>query len=106
MQEDKALFSRLGRIHPADFSVTFSDLQTLQRLRKKLVKTRSILESTIEIMCGYKKHCLRLRDVNGTTFVQIDVTMTRLQTHKRSLLALLEQCDEVSKLVRNNISIG
>ncbi|KAF8242913.1 hypothetical protein K440DRAFT_91584 [Wilcoxina mikolae CBS 423.85] len=101
--EEKALFSRVGRVHPADFSVTFSDLQALHRLRKKMLKVHGILDSTVEIATGYEKHCHKLRDSGGCAadhfiFAQMDIIMAQLRNHKRSMFMLLEQSESITKL--------
>ncbi|KAK3368037.1 hypothetical protein B0H63DRAFT_89153 [Podospora didyma] len=48
--EEKASFSRVGRPSKSDFEVGFSDGQELHRIRKKLVRTWTVLESTIRII--------------------------------------------------------
>lgn len=47
------MISRVGVIHHNDFSITFRDVQNLERLHKKLLQAHTILESNIDVVSAF-----------------------------------------------------
>jgi hypothetical protein len=53
LQEEKAYFSKVGVPSQHDYPLVFKDYQNLQRLRKKLLKTRGFLEANLNVSSKY-----------------------------------------------------
>ena len=47
------MISRVGVVHKNDFSITFRDVQNLERLHKKLLQAHTILESNIDVVSAF-----------------------------------------------------
>lgn len=102
--EEKALFSRVGRTFEEDYNVAFDDSQELQRLRKKLLKARTVIDSSIDIGTAYKEHCLKLRssynlDIMDFMLVELDIITAHFRSHMRHVSTLLELSGGVAVLL-------
>lgn len=56
-QDDKACFSSPDKPLPFDYTLSFSDIQQLQLLRKKIFKAHSILQSWLHVIKNIEAHC-------------------------------------------------
>lgn len=102
-QDEKACFSRVGKLHHHDYSVTFSDGQDLQGLQRKFFRTLVVLESTIEIVRGCRSHSEDLRSrgvgIGSNIFHEMESLNTNLSYYKRLVTSLLEYSKGTANLV-------
>lgn len=107
-QDEKALFSIVGRSCKFDYSVGFGDCQDLQYLRRKLLNVENALNVGLESVGGYKSY---YRDLiaKGIAYddsdirLQIDQYRGRTLGYKRAIRKLLERAQGTSDLVRINL---
>ncbi|KAI4262812.1 MAG: hypothetical protein L6R42_002017 [Xanthoria sp. 1 TBL-2021] len=71
---EKAYFSKpeiskevMGR-SPVDFTVSFSDIQELQQLQQKLLRTSMVFSSCLEVARNLESHCEKLREFNAAKY--------------------------------------
>ena len=102
-QDEKACFSRVGKIHHHDYAVSFSDGQDLQGLQRQFLRTLVVLESTIDIVKGCRSHVEDLRswgiDIPSTIFHELESLDTKFSYHKRVVASLLEYSKGTANLV-------
>ena len=110
MQEELAVFSSIEDRLNGQYMVTFSDTQSLERLKKKLLKANLFLNASIRIVSGYTNH---FRKVQSSTSdlghkstheieaicVQMHLVKERFQNHILSMQVLLQLAEGVSTLV-------
>ncbi|KAA8895938.1 hypothetical protein FN846DRAFT_967298 [Sphaerosporella brunnea] len=104
--EEKALFSRVGRVTPGDFDLTFCHVQAIQKLRKKLLKLQAILDSNMDVAEGFMAHYKEIRvhgihnsHTDDTTSGTVGMYMAQLRSHRRSVSMLLEYSKGISKVL-------
>jgi hypothetical protein len=103
-KNEKACFSRVGRTHPHDYAVSFSDTQELQYCYRKLLKAQNAIGSALDVASGLTSHCKQLVDlaVLPTGFevlLQLELYTARLKNHKDSIVSLVAYSQGVSNLV-------
>lgn len=98
MQEDKAYFSKVGIIAEHDYDLVFKDYQNLQRLRKKLLKTKGLLGANSEVCKQYQN-----TELGRCSFAlgALDSHALRLETQQRIMCQLLDSAEGVGKTVSN-----
>lgn len=114
---EKACFSKLeiggeltGRTM-TDFVVTFSDIQELQQLQQKLLRTSMVLNSCLEVASHLESHCQRLSAVNdfeypsGLVLKAIRNYMTDVKIHEQSLAMIKRSLQGTENLVSQTIFI-
>jgi len=103
LQDEKASFSRVDKVHRGDYSITFSDAQMLQKTRQKLFRSLVILGGTAEILKGCKAHCQELGSVGAidckTLIGDLDDLMSSLKYHKIVLKRLVGYSSGTASLV-------
>lgn len=100
-QDEKACFSRVGRPSKADFEIRFSDSQELQKLRKKMLRTRKVLEASVDIVGNWEQlsrdldACSSVRRAHGQAPFRPGYQQCRnLQSTLRYHLGIIAQlCD-------------
>lgn len=95
----------MGTTTPHDYLVTFRDIQELQVSRERLLKARSVIESSIESSVGIEAHlydCGEFREDPNKKYVRLELRnfQSRMKTHIRALERLLEVSSGTSNLVR------
>jgi Mg2+ and Co2+ transporter CorA len=110
-QNDKALFSRVGRPSKFDYSVTFKETQEMQLLRQRLLKTRTIIETnlrTVESLCGiFKNLTPPRRSLSPSHRASKHQELTselvnlihRYKSHRLSIIRLLDIADGTMTLL-------
>lgn len=103
-QDDKACYSRVGKIVSQDYVVAFSDSQELQLSRKRLLRAFSAIESNLESLSGIRRHLDDLSVDSALSNhkqaqIELDQFQSRLKGHKRALHRLLELSSGTSNLV-------
>ena len=87
-----------------DYLVAFADSQKLQRLRRRLVKCKEILDCCLDIALGCEKHWqdLRCRGMldSGKDNTDLETFIARTKTHKRGIEAIQEHAEGIATLVR------
>ncbi|EPS45939.1 hypothetical protein H072_99 [Dactylellina haptotyla CBS 200.50] len=96
--DDKACISELGFDKKNDYIVTFQDCQKLQRLRRRLLRALSVLDSNIALTSGI---AARFPDVSTT---RIANHKAEIDLHRRNLLLMLEHLKGTSDLLFNILS--
>ena len=106
-QDEKACFSRVGKLHHHDYAVSFSDGQDLQGLQRQFLRTLVVLESTIDIVQGCRSHVDDLRsrgiDISSTIFHELESLDTNFSYHKRVVASLLEYSKGTANLVNQGV---
>ncbi len=102
MQEEKAHFSKVGVECKHDFPLVFQDYQLLQRLRKKLLKTRGFLEANLNVSNKY----------DLTAFAECDSSAgalgwynSQLDVSQRGVCHLLRNAEAVGETVSDFLSL-
>lgn len=103
-QDGKACFSRVGRKQNHDYSVTFSDGQRLQDLRRKFFRSRTVLESTLDIVKGCELQCRELEARGllksaGHIYHELEGLASNLRYHRRTIVDMLEYSAGTANLV-------
>ncbi len=102
-QENKAMVSRVGIVHKDDFLITFRDAQAVERLRKKLLQARAILESSFDVASAYIEYhdrCLETKDnEDRECFVQLEAYNRQITNHLRTVARFLALSKGVSRMV-------
>lgn len=106
--DEKACFSKIGAMPTHDYSITFSDMQTLQRLRHKILKTSSVLTSCLDVATKLQEHCHRLDKLGFTPKSDkieksIEAYAADIQVHQQSVRVIMETLqstfDLLSKII-------
>ncbi|KAF3921257.1 hypothetical protein ABW21_db0206039 [Orbilia brochopaga] len=92
--DDKACLSEMSFEKKNDYIVTFTDCQRLQRLRRRLIRAMSVLESNSALADG-----IAARFPN-TCSVRIENYKAEIDRHRGNLLLIIEHLRGTSKLVR------
>lgn len=100
------MFSRVDQKSHIDFSVTFSDCQEIQLLRKRLRSAQSALSGGLEVTSGYED-ILICRDTqecmstdSRTMSSELKSYEAQLRAHLRSVTGLLDSSADDSNIVR------
>jgi hypothetical protein len=104
MQDDKACFSRVGIKKAYDYSLTFADMQKLQLLRQKILRTLSVLDACLAVAKGCERLCQRLDALKVTTanemiFAGLMAYEDEINRHRRGLTTLLDYSSGTATLV-------
>lgn len=105
MQDDKALYSRVGSSRKFDFLVTFRDVQNLEIVRRKFLKALLVLNSNGDVgKCWMDRFTKFGRSVDefdlGETLEIMQGYVLDLERHARVVESLLTRLDGTRKLVR------
>jgi Mg2+ and Co2+ transporter CorA len=111
-QNDKALFSRVGRPSKFDYSITFKETQEMQLLRQRLLKTRTIIETNLRTTESLRSifekltppQCSSLSPSNKASKHQGLISelvnlIHRYKSHRSSILRLLDIADGTMTLL-------
>ena len=106
LQNEKALFSRVGRPAKYDYSVDFSESQELQVIRQRLLKAQSAIELSLKVARDLQSFCKKLgKDKDGSPnelwLPELETYISRLYTHKHSFRRLLNVTEGTMTLVCN-----
>lgn len=114
---EKAWFSKLevegefmGRML-TDFSVTFSDIQELQQLQQKLLRTSMVLNSCLKVASHLEGHYQKLIAMNdikcpsGLVLKALKNYMTDVKIHEQGLAMIKQSLEGTEKLVSRTILI-
>jgi hypothetical protein len=77
------------------FSVTISDTQTLQRLRRKITRTSKVLTSCLNVAGELERHCRKLDDLNAVApshevLKAIRVYATTIEHHHQNIDMIMQ----------------
>jgi hypothetical protein len=103
-QDEKASFSTVGKECTHDFSVEFSDSQSLHLLRQKLLRASSILDSCLGIIKGCENHSLQLRALRlisgeNKAVSEFRAFTAKFNSHQRRVAILLQKSTGTASLV-------
>ena len=106
-KDDKACFSRVGTAYDQDYTVTFADCQNLQLLRQKLLRTSSVLDSSLDVAKGCANHCLDLvglKIVASSTqaVAEIENHIEQLKRYRQMIDRIIQQSAGTNHLVRHS----
>ena len=105
LQDDKALYSKVGSTRTFDFSVIFRDVQDLEIIRRYLVKARLILRLNADIGRAWRvvtremgRHVVgaNVNDILDATQQYVD----SLERHAKVVDMLLSRLQGTKELVR------
>ncbi|KAK6337823.1 hypothetical protein TWF696_001302 [Orbilia brochopaga] len=91
--DDKACLSEMSFDKKNDYIVTFTDCQRLQRLRRRLIRALSVLESNSALADGIAAR------FPGVCTVRIENYKAEIDRHRRNLLLVIEHLRGTSKLL-------
>ena len=103
-QDERACFSKVNNLRRHDYEVSFANVQKLQLVRRRLLRSLSALESGLEIADG----CIELYKDYGSLSADFEygvfpATMknhsSKLNGHRRRVLVLLRYMDGSTNLV-------
>lgn len=101
--EEKALFVDVDGYSEYDYLIAFADSQRLQRLRRKLVKCKEILDCCLEVAQACKKHWQSLSSRDEQSWEQdptkVEWFISRIKIHKRGMEAIQERAEGTSTLL-------
>ena len=87
-----------------DYLIAFTDSQKLQRLRRKLVKTKEILDFSLEVAFNCEAHWrdLQSRGMSGSGSQMADLGsfISRIKMHRLGVEAIQQNIDGIATLVR------
>ncbi|KAK6527506.1 hypothetical protein TWF694_004489 [Orbilia ellipsospora] len=93
--DDKACLLEMGYDKKNDYVVVFKDCQRLQRLRRRLLRARSVLESNLALVDGI---AARFPDACS---IRIENYKAEIDRHRRNLLLIIEHLRGTSELLFN-----
>ena len=115
---EKAWFSKLevgaelkGRTM-TDFAVTFPDIQEVQQLQQKLLRTSMVLNSCLKVAGHLESHCQRLSAIDDTRYpsglvlAAIENYTADVKIHEQSLLMIKQSLQGTENLVSLKFSIS
>lgn len=104
-QEEKASFVDVEFYSEGDYLIAFADSQKLQRLRRKLVKTKEILDCSLEVASDCKAHWRDLQSRgmsdSGIRTADLGSFISRIKTHRLGVEAIQQNLDGIATLVRS-----
>lgn len=111
LQTEKACFSNVndGELgHRPDFSVAFSDIQELQQLQQKVLRTSAVITSCQEVASHIDNHCrrldsLKIKPPSDNVLEVIEDYLADLVLHQRSLQTLVQTLRGTENLVSVNV---
>lgn len=87
-----------------DYLIAFADSQKLQRLRRKLVKTKEILDCSLEVATGCEAHWRNLQSRgmsdSGIRMADLGSFISRIKMHRLGVEAIQQNIDGIATLVR------
>jgi hypothetical protein len=112
--EEKCLFSQADVTNPYDYAVRFSDLQSIQLLRRKLTRSISSITSVIgviqRIQAAFPKLLLTAIQsaplITDTLKVEVEDLAAEAQYYHRSGLELQQRSSDAASLVSDLTSSG
>jgi hypothetical protein len=105
VKEDKSLLSRIGLSLKEDFSISFSDMQRLLALRKKMLKCSAILDVSMDIGQSHESLWQKALGIYhhtslGDNFLSsLEMYKARIKNHQRSIQYLLGSSADLLDLV-------
>ncbi|KAH9214233.1 hypothetical protein DL95DRAFT_504108 [Leptodontidium sp. 2 PMI_412] len=102
--ENKSLLSRIGVSLREDFSISFSDVQRLLALRKKMLKCSTILDISMDIGQSHGSLWQRVLDISDHTSLDnnfkssLEMYKARVRNHQRSIQYLLNSSADTLNL--------
>ena len=103
MQDEKACFSKLDSYLPNDYSVNFSDMQTLQRLRSKVLQTARILESCLSLATRLKKHCCSMNSTHN--FTSKENVISSIETYAADIKVYQQNIAETEESLKGTFGL-
>ena len=104
-QEEKASFVDVEFHSEGDYLIAFTDSQKLQRLRRKLVKTKETLDCSLEVASDCEAHWrdLQARGMSdsGIRTAELGSFISRIKTHRLGVEAIQQNIDGIATLVRS-----
>ncbi|CZR63125.1 uncharacterized protein PAC_13022 [Phialocephala subalpina] len=102
--QEKSLLSRIDLSLKEDFSVSFSDVQRLLALRKKMLKCSAILDVSMDIGKSHESFRQKLLGISHHTSLDdnfmssLEMYKARVQNHRRSIQYLLNSSADIFDL--------
>jgi hypothetical protein len=104
MQDEKASFSKIGMTSSHDYLIGFSDMQALQRLRYKVLKTSSVLESCLNLAMRLKAHCCTL-DESGC-FTNNDHVIVSIETYAADIKVYQQNIGNIMQSLQGTFDLA
>jgi hypothetical protein len=98
------LHSNVGSVCKSDYTVSFSDTQKLELIRRKLVKAALVLKSNTDVGKSWREDMVELKkqipnlELQGTLRI-VQQYVTDLERHSAVVHSLLERLSGTEKLV-------
>lgn len=105
MQDEKACFTKIeSQTLAHNYTVVFQDCQDLQLLRKKILRTSTVLNSVMAVILACKAHCRHLMEAKATwhggeALIELAVCEKQLRWHQQEVSRLLQYSLGTFKLV-------
>ena len=104
VQDEKASFSRVGRVYPGDYNVSFAEGQKLQKIRRTLFRTSDVLTGTLQTVGRFRKHCRELSRLKGlqdvaTLLRELEDIAATVTYHKHMTTSLINYSTGTAALV-------
>ncbi|KIW25904.1 uncharacterized protein PV07_09040 [Cladophialophora immunda] len=104
-QEEKVAFVHVEHRAADDYSVRFTDRQTVQLLRRKLLKAASILQASTDIGCmikaRFEKSNLFTADLLNVLITELDDYIAEATYYRRCVDDLLQRSWDTNNLLTN-----
>ncbi|KAL9075021.1 MAG: hypothetical protein Q9161_001952 [Pseudevernia consocians] len=103
-EDERACFSKVNNLQRRDYEVSFANVQKLQLVRRRLLRSQSALESGVEITNGLIELCKDCGSLStdfeaGVLPAKMRDYSSRLRGHRRRVLALLRYTDGSTRLL-------
>lgn len=104
IQDEKACFSQVEVMSASDYSLTFTDMQNLQRLRYKILKISSVLSFCLDVASKLRDHCHRLDELELASTSKkleqsIDAYIADILLHRQTVKVLMKTLQGTFDLV-------
>ncbi|KAI0968146.1 hypothetical protein F4678DRAFT_443418 [Xylaria arbuscula] len=102
--EGKSFFSEADTINQNDYRLSFEDRQRLQRLRQKLIKARSVLDSSLDLSYRLRKRFPSMvnqlsNELKEAIFVELDDFDAEANYNKRCIIELEQRSADAAQLL-------
>jgi hypothetical protein len=104
-QDEKVCFSDVENATTHDYVITFADVQRLQILRGKILRTSATLGSCLELADRLSAFCLQLEAQNllptaSDITASVELYAADIQNHQRNICMVLQTLNSTADLVR------
>ncbi|KAI1429752.1 hypothetical protein F5Y12DRAFT_795297 [Xylaria sp. FL1777] len=102
--EGKSFFSQADTVNEHDYRLSFEDRQRLQRLRQKLIKAKSVLDSSLDLGRRFRKGLPSMtgqltKELKEAILVELDDFDAEAKYNKRCIIDLEKRSADAAQLL-------